>query len=118
MPKSYCIVCGKERNGIAVEDDYVLGSIRWFKERVTKNVKNNRLVVCKECYPKYSASRKKFEFRQKVYVGLGIAFAAVSLIVSPRLPTLLVSIVVFAFLFALSLMSYTPRITIKKQHNQ
>ncbi|MDE1854802.1 MAG: hypothetical protein KGH57_00570 [Candidatus Micrarchaeota archaeon] len=118
MQKSYCIICGKERSGIAVENDTVLGSIRWFKANVTKDEKNNRLVVCKECYPKYSAGRAKFESRQKLYIGLGFVFAALNILIARNLASLVVSIFIVLLLFALSFLSYMPRINIKKQHNQ
>ncbi len=118
MQKSYCIVCGRQRNGIEVQDDFVLGTIRWLKENVTHNAKNNRLVVCKDCYPKYTVSRKKFEFRERVYLTLGILFAMLSLFISPRPATLLISILIVAFLYSLSLLTYTPRINIKKQPKQ
>ncbi|MCL5239056.1 MAG: hypothetical protein M1286_01110 [Candidatus Marsarchaeota archaeon] len=118
MQKSYCIVCGEERRGIPVEDDFVLGSIRWFKRNVTKNERNNKLVVCRSCYPKYISGRKKFESRQKLYIAFGVIFASLNLFISATIYSVLVSVAVLLLLFAFSFLSYTPRISIKKQSNQ
>ena len=111
--KSYCIICGAEKKGLDVQDDWVLGLIRWFKRNVTRNENGNRLVVCRECYPKYEASRSKFESRQKLYVALGAIFAALSLVLSPSLTSMLFAALVLLIMLALSLLSYTPRIGIK-----
>ncbi len=112
MQKSYCIICGKERDGIEIKEDHVIEAIRWIKTNITKNEKNNRLVVCKECYPKYVKARKKYESRRITYLVLGILFAAMSLIVSPRLETLAMAIVVVVLLYALSYLSYMPALKI------
>ena len=116
--KSYCIVCGKERQGIEVEDDYVLDSIRWFKKNVTKNERGNRLVVCSGCYLNYKKSRAKYESRQRLYLGLGVLFVIMSLVASFQATTLIVSLLVLLLLYFFSLLSYMPRISIKKQANQ
>ncbi len=118
MQKSYCIVCAKERKGIPVEDDLVLGTVRWFKTNVTRNERNNRLVVCRDCYLKYVAARKKFESRQKLYVAFGAILAGMNLLLSQSLLSLLVSMFIFLLLFTFSMLSYMPRISIKKQSNQ
>jgi hypothetical protein len=101
-----------------VEDDFVLNSIRWFKRNVTRNEKNNRLVVCRECYPRYSAARRKFESRERLYIALGVIFAALNLIVARSLTSLLVSAAIILLMLALAFLSYTPRISIKNQHRQ
>lgn len=111
MPKSYCIMCGKERAGIPVRGDYVLGAVRWVKRNVTKDEQGNRIVVCRECYPEYRKRRGSFESRQRLYLALGVVFTAASLVMSPRATTLLVSLLVLAMLFLFSLMSYTPKIS-------
>ena len=110
MPGSYCIICGKHKDGIKVANDPVLGTLRWFKTNVTKNVKNNALVVCKSCYPKYSTQRKKYVNRRTAYLALGILFLIFSLIISSGAwPTaLLVGIAIVALLYALSLINYMP----------
>ena len=83
MSKTYCIVCGKEKKGIPVQDDVVLGFIRWFKRTVTKNEKGNLLVVCKEDYLAYKAARKRYEGRQKVYLVLGVLFVLLTVAIYP-----------------------------------
>ena len=110
MPSSYCIICGKQKEGIKVADDHVLGALRWFKTNVTKDAKNNALVVCKSCYPKYSAQRKKYVNRRTAYLALGILFLIFSLIISSGawLTALLIGIMIVALLYALSLINYMP----------
>lgn len=116
--KSYCIICLKQRRGIPVENDYVLSAARWFKANITKNEKNNTLVVCKDDYVKYRQMRRRYESRQRIYLALGIAFAVISLLVSPHLGTAISAAVVVILLLAFSLLGYTPRIDIKNQHDQ
>lgn len=113
MKKSYCVICGKEKRGIAVQDDLILDSIRWFKRNVTKNEKGNRLVVCKEDYGAYKAARKKYVGRQRIYLALGVLFVMLTILVYPSIAAVVTSVVVFAFIVLLSLLSYMPRISIK-----
>ncbi len=115
MARSYCIMCGKERDGIQVEEDHVLGAVRWFKRNVTKDEKGNRIVVCRDCYPEYKKRRARYESRQRVYLALGVAFVIISLLVSPRAVTVLVSFAVLAVMYLFSLMSYIPKIGIEKK---
>jgi hypothetical protein len=111
--KMYCIVCEKEKKGIELQDDAVLGSLRWFKRNVTKNERGNRLVVCRDCYPSYKISRKKYEDRQRMYVVLGVLFGIVCMVVSPTLTSFLASMLILLLLLFLSILSYTPKISIK-----
>ena len=114
MAKSVCIICGQEKDGIEVENDFVLESIRWFKRNVTKNEKGNRLVVCKDCYAKYRDARKKYESRVKTYLVLGFLFLIFTVLVSSdKLFALGVSILLIIFLYLLSLLSYMPKLKIK-----
>lgn len=115
MAKTYCIICGKEKGGIGVEDDHVLGAIRWFKSNVTKNEQGNRLVVCKDCYAQYKKGRRRYESRRALYMALGVIFLVTSVAMSPRATTAAVSLGVFALLYLFSLMSYVPKMGIKKQ---
>ncbi|MGC9099196.1 MAG: hypothetical protein ACP5HW_01450 [Candidatus Micrarchaeia archaeon] len=108
--KSYCIICGKERNGIEVDEDFVIKSVRWFKRNVTKNEEGNKLVVCSECYPKYLKYRRRFVEREIVYLTLGFLFLIFGLIVSFRLSTLIIGLLLMLFLYFLSLLSYMPRL--------
>ena len=115
MVKSYCIICGEEKNGLPIQNDMVLDAIRWFKQNVTKNEKGNRLVVCKECYPKYADRRKKFETRQATYLAIGIIFAALGLLFAFSLATLSVAILLIAFLYLLALLNYVPKVALPPQ---
>ncbi|MGC8586920.1 MAG: hypothetical protein ACP5K9_01365 [Candidatus Micrarchaeia archaeon] len=108
--KSYCIICGQEKDGIEIESDYVIDAIRWFKRNVTKNEQRNRIVVCKDCYPKYKILRKRFEKREKIYIILGILFIITGTVISPRIGTFIVTVIVAVFLYLLSLLSYIPKI--------
>ncbi len=113
MRKSYCIVCGNERDGIEIKEDHVIKAVRWFKTNITRNEVNNRLVVCKECYPKYEKARHRYQSRRIMYTALGVIFAVLSLAVSPRLETLAVAVLVIALLYALSYLSYMPSLVIR-----
>ena len=110
MPSSYCIICGKKKDGVKVADDHVLKALRWFKTNVTKNVQNNKLVVCKACYPQYSKQRKKYVSRRTAYVALGILFLILSVIISygAWLTALSIGIFIVVLLYALSLINYMP----------
>jgi len=92
-----------------MEEDFVIKSIRWLKRNVTKNEKGNRLVVCKECYPKYIKYRARFVRREGIYLVLGFLFLIFGLIVAPRLSTLFIGIILILFLYLLSLLSYMPK---------
>ncbi|MDE1827820.1 MAG: hypothetical protein KGH65_01530 [Candidatus Micrarchaeota archaeon] len=149
--KSVCVCCGNERNGLEVEVDYVIRAIRFVKEKLHLKVMNNRLIWCKECYPRhmhatkdaavnpkfegegvviledagrhsqnsverlgYEQSRKAYESRQAVYVGIGIVFALLGIILSPSVTSIAVSIALVVFLYLLSLLNYTPKIAAKQ----
>ncbi len=110
-----CIVCGKPKKGIAVHEDHVIFAIRWFKTNVTKNANNNELVVCKECYPKYAKERRRYTSRLGLYIGIGIIFAILLLISDPSIGSFIAAIGVLIFLYALSLLSYIPRLEVEVQ---
>lgn len=111
MANTYCIICGNERKGIAVENDAVLASVRWFKRNVTKSERGNRLVVCKDCYAAYKKERQRYDRRRTIYTALGILFFITSVAMFPKPGTVLVSLGVLALLYLFSLMSYVPRIS-------
>ena len=116
VPSSYCIICGKKKEGIKVADDHVLKTLRWFKTNVTKNVQNNTLVVCKTCYPQYSKQRKKYVSRRTAYVALGIIFLMLSVIISSGawLTALSIGIFIVILLYALSLINYMPDLQLNR----
>ncbi|MGC9037247.1 MAG: hypothetical protein ACP5IK_00840 [Candidatus Micrarchaeia archaeon] len=115
QPKSVCIICGQEKPGIEVKEDNVIRAIRWFKRNVTKNEQGNKLVVCKDCYVKYSALRSKYESRQKLYIALGILFVIFSTIVSTnKLVGLGIGIFIFLLLYLISFLSYIPALNLPK----
>ncbi|MEM3781464.1 MAG: hypothetical protein QXT43_00675 [Candidatus Micrarchaeaceae archaeon] len=114
--RSVCIICGNEKQGLEVENDFVINSIRWFKKNVTKNERNNRLVVCRDCYIKYAGMRKKYEGRVRLYLALGIIFALFAFLVSAdKLYALAIGAFVVALLYLFSMLSYMPKLKTGKQ---
>ena len=111
-----CVICGKAKDGIGIQEDQVLGLLRWFKRNVTRNEKGYKLVVCKSCYPIYTKSRKRFVNRQVLYVGLGVILSLLLVIGGAnKLLAVLYSVVVIVFMYALSLLSYMPALKVKAQ---
>ena len=74
---SVCIICGKRKKGFEVEEDIFIKGIREIK-KILGIEKKNKLVVCKECYPKYLEMRKKYETKRKHFL---IIFLVYSLVV-------------------------------------
>ncbi len=114
MP-TYCIICGKQRDGLPVQNDYVIDAIRWFKRTVTKDEQRNKLIVCKEDYPTYKKNINRYNSRQIIYLSLGVLFMLLGLAVSVRAGTFLGVLVVLFFLYLLSLLNYTPSLVIEKE---
>jgi len=111
--ESRCIICGLPKDGLEVKEDYVINFIRLFKRNVTKNEKGYRLVVCKDCYPKYAKQRKRFDTRRATYITLGVIFTALFLVVSPnKLAALAYGVLITLFLYLLSLVNYVPALNI------
>ena len=104
------MICGKEKSGTPVEEDYMIMAMRWFKENVTRNAKGYRIVVCKECMPQYRKMRSKYVRRQVMYVGLGVIFTLTIAVVSGGryLGIIAYGIGITVFLYLLSLISYMP----------
>ncbi len=113
--KVVCIVCGRERPGIPVKEDWVLNAMRWFKSNVTRNAQDNTLVVCKEDWPKYDKARRKFTTRRALYVALGVIFLIVGNIISFSFYTIIVTLAILLFFYLLSLLSYMPALYIKQE---
>jgi hypothetical protein len=117
-------MCGKRKNGIAIRDDRVLQSLRWFKGNVTHSLQGNDLVVCSEDMEEYKKKRDRFTSRKNLYVALGVIFAILGLIISISINTILLSVLVIAALYLISLVNYTPGLatdqkkTAKIKHKQ
>lgn len=106
---SYCIMCGKEKDGIEIKEDHVIKSMRWFNRKVLRTgPRNNRIVICSEDYPKYKEQRRKYLSRQKVYAVLGLLFLIFGVIIAKTVGALLIGLAVLAALYLLSLLSYLP----------
>ena len=115
--KTYCIMCGKEQNGIEIKIDNVIKVIKYIKKTLFKSEKNNRLVVSKECYPLYIKNRNKYVSRQRLYITLGVIFVIFSIFISPTIATLVLSLGILLFLYLMSLLNYTPELNISKKSN-
>lgn len=109
MAKQGCIMCGKEVGGLAVQEDWVIRFVRGFKTHVTRNARNYKLVVCRECYNNYHRMRKRFVRNRILYTGFGIAFLVVFALVS-GLVGIAVGLVVTVLMYLLSLLSYAPAV--------
>lgn len=114
-----CIICGSAKDGIAVQDDQVLGIMRWFKRNVTRNEQGYKLIVCRSCYPTYTKSRKRFVNRQVLYVGLGVILSLLLVVGGAnKLLAVLYGVVVIVFMYALSLLSYMPALKVQARQQQ
>ncbi len=113
MKATYCIICGKQKQGIPIKDDRVLEAIRWFKRNVTHNEKGNRLAICRECYPEYRKRRDRYTSRQAIYVILGAIFLVLGAAIRLTAQTVMVGILLLIALYGLSLLNYTPALSIK-----
>ncbi len=118
MQKSYCMICGKEKNGIEIEEDNVIRVMRRLKEMMGKKPNVNRIVVCSACYPEYKKHRKKFISRERIYIALGVIFLLLGLVVSGRLSSIIVGLAVLLLMYLLSLLNYTPALKLGKGMQQ
>ena len=111
--ESRCIICGEGKNGLEVKEDSVINIIRYFKKNVLKNEKNYRLVVCRQCYPKYSKERSSFTKRRILYVGIGLVFGILAIIIAPlNASSYLIAVLVVGLMYLFSLLSYMPAVII------
>ena len=109
-----CIICGEQKQGLPVQTDWVIESIRWIKKNITKNEKNYQLVVCKECYPKYKKMYSSYKNKQAFYIVLGVIFTALLFFASRyNIFSLISGLILLLFLYILSLLSYMPALKIK-----
>jgi hypothetical protein len=115
VAKKACMICGKEKNGTEVKEDFMIKAMRWFKENVTRNAKGYRIVVCSECMPQYRKIRGKFTRRKLIYVALGIIFTITIVAFSGgRYPSAIAyGLGITVFLYLLSLISYVPELVEK-----
>ena len=119
MKENRCIVCGEQKNGLEVKEDYIIGSIRWIKRNITMGFwpeKGSRLVVCKGCYPKYSKYRTAYVRKSIMYPTLGVLFLIALLFVSPnKVLAIIYGLILIIVMYALSLLTYTPAVKTPEQ---
>ena len=117
--ESRCIICGEEKNGLEVEEDFVIRAIRYFKKNVTRNAKNYHLVVCKEDYMKFSKARDSYVKKQILYVVLGAVFAALLILYTwPNLGAIIYGLAIVILMYAISLLTYIPAVRLPKGAKQ
>ncbi len=113
--ESRCIICGLEKKGLKVKEDHVIYAIRWFKRNVSRNEKGYDLVVCRDCYKKYSSARSSYNRKLFAYLGIGILATVLWIAVGGiKLYSIAAGIVLIAFMYLLSLLSYIPGLDVKK----
>ncbi len=109
MKENRCIVCGKDRTGLQVREDYIISTVRWLKRNITRSEKGYTLVVCRDCYKQYEKGRHTYERRRITYVALGVVAAALWIVLSEgKLGGIVAGILLVAFMYLLSLLSYAP----------
>ncbi len=110
-----CIICGEAKEGLPVKGDYIITAIRWVNRNIFHKYRNYRLVVCKDCYLKYSKQRDKYMRKQITYVIIGVLFTLALFFSSHSNPmSLLYGFAVIIFMYALSLTNYVPALNIKR----
>ena len=86
----------------------MLQFLRWFKGNVTHSLHGNELVVCSDDMEEYKKKRDRFTSRRNLYVALGVIFAVLGLIISININTIVLSALIIAALYLISLVNYTP----------
>jgi hypothetical protein len=104
--------CGERKDGLEIQEDYVIHALRWLKRNVTKDEKGYRIVVCKDDYQKYAKARKRFEGRQKLYLALGLIFAIAVILAGKNIIAVFYAVVVLIFIYLFSLLTYVPALSI------
>ncbi|MGC8729937.1 MAG: hypothetical protein ACP5RP_00955 [Candidatus Micrarchaeia archaeon] len=118
--ESRCIICGKEKDGIEIEEDYIFKTYRYivhkWRDIIGKselNKRNYRLVVCKECYPTYYKARSAYVRKEYIYVGLGLLFTIVlALFSSSKLMVIVYGLLLTILLYLMAQLSYVPALKI------
>ncbi|MGC8687201.1 MAG: hypothetical protein ACP5RM_00685 [Candidatus Micrarchaeia archaeon] len=105
-----CIICGQEKPGIEIKEDYMVSLIRWFKRNVTKNEKGYHLVVCRECYVKYKKQYDSYVRKEIAYVTIGVVFAALMIVMGSAnlVSAVAFGIAIIVFMYLLAQLSYMP----------
>ena len=113
----YCMLCGKEKRGIEIEEDDVIRSIRWFKHDILKKpLSENKVVICNDCYDNYKKYFKKYKSRQRTYIILGVLFAVFGIIVAQnKVLAIITGIIIVGALYLLSFLSYMPELKINQK---
>jgi uncharacterized membrane protein (DUF485 family) len=112
MDKKICIMCGKEKSGLDVKEDHVIWAMRWIKRNITRNPKNYKMVVCKEDFLAYKKKRDSYERKQIIYLIIGFLFLVllVSFARGRIFGAIFYGVLVMAFMYLLSLISYIPAV--------
>lgn len=65
-------------------------------------------MVCKACYVKYKKAHDSYVKKEVAYIIIGVVFAALLISVGRSASSLLAGLVIIAFMYILSLLSYMP----------
>lgn len=101
------MLCGRERDGIEIREDNVIKAIRWLNRSILHKVRDNKIVICRDCYERYRKQRKRYVSRQRLYIILGLLLDS-SILIHPTISTFGLGVLLLLFLYLLSLLSYTP----------
>ncbi|MCL4403669.1 MAG: hypothetical protein M1500_00255 [Candidatus Marsarchaeota archaeon] len=121
-----CVMCGAEKPGIPIREDVVfrayralIHASRTITGRGALNKRKFNLVVCREDYPKYKKLRNSYLRKEFTYVGIGVIFTALMMLVSPsKLLALAYGLVLILFLYILAQISYMPALDIHEEHGK
>lgn len=58
MAKTICVCCGNQAAGLPIEEDHIIRSLKYTKSKLGMKLQNNKLVMCKQCYPKHAHASK------------------------------------------------------------
>ncbi len=117
-----CIICEKETGGRRVMDDFVIRAIRKVKSAL-RIAKNNTLVVCPGCIETYASKRTKYERDLVMHAIVGgmvlLLFALLPIFTTGfSLLPILLGLMLFALIMALSVFSHCPKLEEKRQADE
>ena len=106
MAKMLCSLCRKTKNARPLDlDDVVFGAyVRIIRgARISKH--KSPPGICAGCMPAYNAMLKAYQTKSALYLMAAVAAAAIYFALTTNI---LISLVIAAFIAALSLLSYCP----------
>jgi hypothetical protein len=106
MEQLRCSLCGKVGDATPLDmDDAVFGPYVRLLRKFGLSKHKDSLGVCKECMPKYTRMSQEYQKKIITYGILGAAFGIINFWLTKNI---LVSLIIAAFVFSLSLICYCP----------